>query len=337
MICSPPFRAAVLYMFKIDPNESDLMKAVTIEPRFLSFFGFSDQVPDVADDPNSGQVLFECTKDAEEWANGTFCRAGDGQLAGDLVVKNDPVTMTARIQVEDPDVQVLDVVSNGDYYSIVWRRSRYSPFDGGGVSIRYCYAPQEVANSGLYAPVAGYKYHGYGNTHFLEASWSSTGAADFDSEGMILSSTIDDGRTVVIGGSVGWGRSGGYADITTDVGTDLRFVYFGSHTVTRFLTEEAFDECNIFSEEESDIVGSNFESPFTYTLGEAGVYYFGSGYISSVYGTATYCIRGAKIKVTVIAEAGSTETNDGSPSTSSATRTSLAGVLLVAGIMFRAC
>lgn len=272
---------------------------------WLNYFGPTSQLSFLESD----SPVWECTAEAEALTDGEICRYDSILEEGDFMVGTGGITLGMRPQkTGNEDFELVSTSLQDGFYTVVWRRSRYSPFDVDNVRVRYASAPTDVSSDEVDS-VLGYKYHGAGNHFSAELALTADAASDSTDieDGLIQHEMMDDG-IILVGGSYGWNNPPletiGYADIATTSGTILRFVYVGFHNVALFSSEDSLNGCDT---SDAKVVGGNFESPFDLVLDESMV---GDLFISSASQTAAavlQCELGTRFKVSVAAKANSVE------------------------------
>jgi len=224
--------------------------------------------------------------------------------------------------LEDIELMSVDLMTNG-FYKIIWRRSRYAPFDGEKINVRYASAPLELVAPKGVPDVLGYKYHGAANRFSDElpltpdAVSSSTGKISEDGfvRHQVLPEEEEDGKKVLkIGGSYGWVNpppgAERYADVAIEPASVLRFNYVSFHNVALVPLLSAFDACDV---SEAQVIGGNFDSPFDFSLQEyevGEVLFILSSTESVVNSQPLQCQLGTKFIVTVIGDESDNQANE---------------------------
>lgn len=271
--------AALGYSFMVNSGN----ETITAEVFYLNYFGPTDDILSLGiTDP-----VWECTAEAEAVSNGTICTYNAELGRGDFMVGTSGVTLGMRPQnISTRDFEMISTTNDGVFYTFIWRRSRYAPFDGSTVRVRYATAPTDLPQQDTIQTVLGYKYHGDSNHFNAElildsASQNSTFGTVVD--GLLQHVEMGEGSNdYLVGGSYGWNNpppgATGFADLQTEVGSTLVFKYVGFHNVALFPSKDALENCNVSS---VNVVGDRFASPFTLTLDKPGKYYIGSSTINA--------------------------------------------------------
>lgn len=218
------------------------------------------------------------------------------------------VTLGMRPQAPaHEDIDLLGITSDGSWRTVVWSRSRGSPFDGDTVQVRYASAPAAVTSD--IDAVLGFKYHGYQNRYSSSIELVRSQQESFIVGGLVQHQWVSD-DTIIVGSEYGWNNpppgASMYADIgNATVGTTLRFIYLGFRNVALYPSASALASCAFDTAIE---VGGQWDSPFDLKLNQAhvGQVFIGAS-TTTTYTNGTisplHCNLGARFTVTVQAPA----------------------------------
>jgi len=306
--------AALGYTFKIKHDAMDPQELIAYRTFWLNFFGPTD---DVVADLGITSPVWECPADAAGTTD--VCDYDEDRAEGDFMVGSGSVTLGMRPQppgLEDIEITSAELLSNG-FYKIVWRRSRYAPFDGEKINVRYASAPMELVGAEGVPAVLGYKYHGAANRFTNELPLASDASSNsveiIDEDGFVQHKWLPGdsegvSNVLEIGGSYGWLNpppgAEKFADTAVNSAVVLRFNYVGFQNVALLPSLSAFEACDV---SEAQVVGGNFDSPFDLNLEEYEVgevlYIVTSVQVQSAANMQpTSCKLGMKFKVTIIGE-----------------------------------
>jgi hypothetical protein len=192
--------AALGYSFTVDAENWTISAEVFY---YLNYFGSTVQIRAMRIDA----PVWECTPEAQAASNGIVCTYDEVRQRGDLTVGKSGVALGMKPQdfsTRDM-IELISTTNDGVFYTFVWRSSRYAPFDGSTVRVRYVTAPSDILSETV-GIILNFRYHGSANHFYAEITLDANDNSAFWTivDGLLQHEEMEAGsNNYLVGGSFG--------------------------------------------------------------------------------------------------------------------------------------